>query len=178
MRDWVVGGAVIERRALVGPGGVADDATGGGDGVLLVENQRRNGTSDWTPPGGVIDPGEDLLVGLTREVREETGLEVLRWAGPLYGISAEAPDLGWRLRVEVHLAAEVAGDLSIGDDPDGIVVAADWVGASSCADRLCTSHQWVREPLLEWMIERFEAMREFRYEVLGTGVSDVRVTRW
>ena len=173
MRDWVVGGAVIERRALVGGGGAPDEP----DGVLLVENVRHNGTSDWTPPGGVIDPGEDLLVGLTREVREETGLEVLRWAGPLYEIQAEAPDLGWRLRVEVHQAAEVDGELSIGADPDGIVVAADWVGAASCADRLGTSHPWVREPLLEWMLERFDATREFRYEVLGTPVSDLRVTR-
>ena len=185
MRDWVVGGAVIERRALVGAGALAPGAVAPGgaaldgepDGVLLVENVRHNGTSDWTPPGGVIDPGEDLLVGLTREVREETGLEVIRWAGPLYEIRAEAPDLGWRLRVEVHLAAEVDGDLSIGADPDGIVVAADWVGAASCEDRLGTSHPWVREPLLEWMLERFEATREFRYEVLGTAVSDVRVTR-
>src|SRR4051794_17011427 len=112
MREWVVGGAVIERRALVGTGGAAlgdapdgaadaapdtdgpgtDAVDGGLDRVLLVENVRRNGTSDWTPPGGVIDPGEDLLAGLTREVREETGLEVLRWAGPLYEIRAEAPD--------------------------------------------------------------------------------------
>ncbi len=57
------------------------------------------------------------------------------------------------------------------------MVAADWVGATSCADRLDTSHQWVREPLLEWLLERFEVTREFRYEVLGTGMSDARVTR-
>jgi 8-oxo-dGTP diphosphatase len=72
MRDWVVGGAVIE----VGIPGLA--AVGGvTEGVLLVENRRRDGRSDWTPPGGVIDPGEDVVDGLTREVREETGLEVV-----------------------------------------------------------------------------------------------------
>ena len=47
MRDWVVGGALI----------VSDD------GVLLVQNRRRNGSHDWTPPGGVIDEGESLLDG-------------------------------------------------------------------------------------------------------------------
>ncbi len=31
---------------------------------------------DWTPPGGVIDPGETISEGLVREVREETGLVV------------------------------------------------------------------------------------------------------
>ena len=37
---------------------------------------RRNGSSDWTPPGGVIEvaDGESVLDGLTREVAEETGL--------------------------------------------------------------------------------------------------------
>ena len=42
MRDWVVGGALI----------LSDE------GVLLVQNRRRNGSHDWTPPGGVIDEGE------------------------------------------------------------------------------------------------------------------------
>ena len=74
-------------------------------------------------------------------------------------------------------ALEVEGALAIGNDPDGIVVAADWFAASSCADRLGSTNPWVREPLLEWMVERFESTREFRYEVLGTGASDVRVTR-
>ena len=40
MRDWLVAGAVIEDP----------------DRVLLVENRRRNGSTDWSPPGGVIDP--------------------------------------------------------------------------------------------------------------------------
>jgi 8-oxo-dGTP diphosphatase len=172
MRDWVVGGAVIEVGipGLPAVGGVTE-------GVLLVENRRRDGRSDWTPPGGVIDPGEAVVDGLTREVREETGLEVLSWHGPLYEIVAEAPGLGWRLRVEVHRAEAVAGDVSVGADPDGIVVAADWVGQLACADRLCDAHPWVREPLLEWMDERFDASRVFRYAVEGQVVSEASVTR-
>lgn len=156
---------------------VPDGPTSAGDGVLLVENRRHNGTSDWTPPGGVIDPGERIVDGLTREVREETGLEVLRWSGPIYGIVAEAPGLGWRLRVEVHRAVEVRGQVTVGDDPDGIVVAADWVGTQACADRLCDAHPWVREPLLEWIDERF-AEREFRYSVDGDRLTELSITRW
>ena len=81
---------------------------------------------DWSPPGGVVDEGEELRGGLTREVREETGFAVRRWRGPAYyGIEAIAPDLDWHLRVEVHRAAEVDGDLTRDplavDDPDGIV---------------------------------------------------------
>ena len=57
-RRWVVGGGLV----------VADE------GVLLVQNRRRDGRLDWSPPGGVIDTGETLLDGLTREVEEEIGL--------------------------------------------------------------------------------------------------------
>ncbi|MBA3281516.1 MAG: NUDIX hydrolase, partial [Acidimicrobiia bacterium] len=82
MREWLVAGAVIE----------------GPDGLLLVQNRRRDGRLDWSPPGGVIDPGESVIAGLTREVAEETGLVVSSWLGPIYEIDAVAPDLGWRLR--------------------------------------------------------------------------------
>jgi len=184
MRDWVVGGAVIEAGALA-PGildrHAGSPAVDGGvapaEGVLLVENLRHNGTSDWTTPGGVIDAGELVLDGLTREVREETGLEVVEWSGLLYEIVAEAPGLGWRLRVEVHRALLVTGELQIGDDPDGIVIASDWVGGRDCAQRLSGAHPWVREPLVEWMIERFDEPRTFRFDVAGDRVTDVSVTR-
>ena len=79
VREWLVGGAIIETP----------------DGVLLVRNQRRNGDLDWTPPGGVIDEGEDLLAGLAREVEEETGLVVTEWEGP----SVRDPGRGARARL-------------------------------------------------------------------------------
>lgn len=162
MRDWTVGGAVIE---------------GPGSGVLMVRNLRRNGTSDWTPPGGVIDGDEGVVTGLSREVREETGLEVLTWVGPLYTIDAVAPGLGWNLRVEVHRAVEVVGALVVGEDPDGIVVEAEWVTPGRCADRLADAHPWVREPLLEWIDERWVDHRAFRYLIEGTEPGDLRVER-
>lgn len=154
-----------------------DPAARASDAVLLVENRRHNGSTDWTPPGGVIDPGEAVLDGLTREVQEETGLEVLRWAGPVYEIVAEAPGLGWRLRVEVHRAVEVRGELSVGDDPDGIVVGAAWVATSACADRLCDAHPWVREPLLEWMGDRASTAGPFRYAIEGDRLAELSITR-
>lgn len=170
MRDWVVGGAVIET-------GASSAASTPASGVLLVENLRRGGESDWTTPGGVIDPGEDVLDGLTREVREETGLEVVRWGGLLYEIEAEAPGLGWRLRVEVHRAEEVTGELRIGDDPDGIVIGAEWVDHGRCLECLGGAHPWVREPLVEWMSERFVTRRSFRYRVEGERISELSCVR-
>ncbi|CAN5773295.1 hypothetical protein BH24ACT3_BH24ACT3_13700 [soil metagenome] len=160
MREWLVGGAVIE----------------GPEGVLLVRNRRRNGSHDWSTPGGVIDPGETLLEGLTREVAEETGLVVTGWEGPIYAISAEAPDLGWRLRVEVHRATGYEGYLVV-DDPDGIVVEARFVSPDACVTHLDACQQWVREPLSEWIADRFTERRDYGYRVLGADVATLAVHR-
>jgi 8-oxo-dGTP diphosphatase len=162
MRDWVVGGALI----------LSDD------GVLLVQNRRRNGSHDWTPPGGVIDEGESLIEGLTREVEEETGLRVTEWAGPVYEVHCEAPDMGWRLRVEAHVAVAYEGELHV-DDPDGIVVDARFVDVAVCGDMVAGGHPWVCEPLGEWLAERWAhpESRPYGFHVRGALPDEVVVTR-
>ncbi|MEJ7583197.1 MAG: NUDIX hydrolase [Acidimicrobiales bacterium] len=160
MREWLVGGGVVEGPA----------------GLLLVQNRRRNGMVDWSTPGGVIDAGESLMEGLTREVREETGLQVSDWSGPVYEVQAEAPDLGWRLRVEAHLAVDYAGDLVV-DDPDGIVVDACFTPPGGCQGRLAGAPRWVREPLTDWLTQRWVAARTYRYRVDGTDLATLGVTR-
>lgn len=149
----------------------------GSPGVLMVKNLRHGGHLDWTPPGGVIDRGEALIGGLTREVTEETGLTVRRWEGPLYLITTEAPDLGWRLQVEVHRAVEVVGCLKVGHDPDGIVVEADVVPFSECGALMGDAHPWVREPLVDWMTQRWSGTRHYGYRVLGDDPATMSIER-
>lgn len=134
MREWIVGGGLVLGDA----------------GLLLVRNRRRDGSHDWSPPGGVIEDGEALVDGLTREVAEETGVEVLAWDGPAYEVVVTAPGLGWRARVEAHVATAFRGELRV-DDPDGIVVEAAWVDPASCGQQLQGVHRWVREPLMAWL---------------------------
>lgn len=162
MREWVVGGALI----------LSDE------GVLLVENQRRNGSRDWTPPGGVIDDGESVVAGLTREVEEETGLRVTEWAGPVYEVSCEAPDLGWRLRVEAHLAVAYEGEIHI-DDPDGIVVDARFVEVDACDGLVAGNHPWVCVPFGEWLAERWSHGERppYAFHVAGADPASMVVTR-
>ena len=47
------------------------------DGRILLVNHRRMGRSYWVLPGGALNAGEALAACAAREVREETGLEVL-----------------------------------------------------------------------------------------------------
>jgi 8-oxo-dGTP diphosphatase len=160
MRQWLVGGGLI-----LGEGG-----------LLLVHNRRRNGDHDWSPPGGVIDEGETLLAGLTREVEEETGVVVSTWQGPVYEVEVEAPGLGWHLRVEAHVAVDYSGEVRV-DDPDGIVVDAEFVDPGACGDHLATCRPWVREPLGEWLAERWSRPRRFRYLIDGDDPARAVVTR-
>jgi ADP-ribose pyrophosphatase YjhB (NUDIX family) len=165
MRDWVVAGGIVLD----------------GDRLLLVQNRRRGGAFDWSPPGGVIEvgEGEDVVDGLTREVEEETGLRVTAWAGPVYEVRAEAPELGWRLRAEVHVAVAFEGELTV-DDPDGIVVDACFVPVADCAGHLEGCHPWVREPLAEWLGERWEpepAVRAYGYRLEGADPTTFAVIR-
>jgi 8-oxo-dGTP diphosphatase len=160
MRQWLVGGGLILGR----------------DGLLLVRNRRRNGELDWSPPGGVIDEGETLLAGLTREVVEETGVVVSRWRGPVYEVEVEAPDLGWHLRVEAHLAVDFAGEVRV-DDPDGIVVDVAYVDPGACGGHLEGCRPWVSEPLDAWLAERWDAPRRFRYLLEGDDPARAVVTR-
>jgi 8-oxo-dGTP diphosphatase len=160
VRDWVVGGAVIQ----------------GPEGLLLVQNRRRDGRHDWSPPGGVIDHGESIVEGLTREVLEETGLTVTEWSGPVYEIDAEAPDLGWRLRVQAWQALSWRGSLVI-DDPDGIVVDARWVPVGECGVHLAGCSPWVADPVHEWLADPWEGSRSYGYRIAGADLATMEVTR-
>lgn len=164
MRRWSVAGAILESS----------------DGMLLVENRRFDGRVDWTPPGGVIEDaeGEELLAGLTREVEEETGLCVVEWDRLLYRVEAFAPDLGWHMTAHIWRAHSWRGELTVGDDPDGIVTAALWSSEAARGELLASAQQWVGEPLLEWCRVRWDVEPEpYRYRVDGTPAVGFSVSR-
>ena len=154
MRAWLVAAGLIE----------------GPEGLLLVQNRRRDGSLDWSPPGGVIEvhEGESVRDGLTREVVEETGLLVSEWDGPVYEVEVLAESLGWTLHVEAYRASGYSGQLAL-EDPDGIVVDARWVSAREWDAHLDGAHPWVREPVTTFL-GALTATPEtrFRYRLDGT----------
>ncbi|MEO6120129.1 MAG: NUDIX hydrolase [Terriglobales bacterium] len=59
-------------RPVVGVGAVILDARK----VLLIRRGSEPLKGQWSLPGGGLETGEQLVDGLRREVREETGLEI------------------------------------------------------------------------------------------------------
>ena len=72
----------VLRRPVVG---IAAFATTPDGRVLLI---RRGDTRQWALPGGTLEWGEQLSVGITRELLEETGARVLR-LGELLGVYSD-----------------------------------------------------------------------------------------
>lgn len=158
MRRWSVGGALIRH----------------GDGLVLVGNRRRSGALEWTPPGGVIDRGETVLEGLTREVLEETGLVVASWSHRSYTVVVDAPEMGWRLGVEAWVAERVEGEVAI-DDPDGIVEQVYHASRDEAPTMLSASPQWVHIPVGAWLDGADGA--EYAFVLRGTSREQSTVER-
>ena len=89
--------------------------------VVFVQNRRRNGSLDWSTPGGVVDPGEHVLEALGREVVEETALTVAGWSPLLYTVDVDFIGRDLTLHAQVFVAQGYDGLLHI-DDPDEVVV--------------------------------------------------------
>ena len=78
------------------------------EGRILLVNHRRMGRSYWVFPGGALEGGESLAACASREVREETGLEVFP-ERLLYLVELFPPGDGGRHSVDVLFLAHLSG---------------------------------------------------------------------
>jgi mutator protein MutT len=107
-------------------------------GAVIVEAGRvllaRRGTEPmkghWTLPGGLLELGESLTDGVTREVREETGLivEAVELIELLERIHREETRIRYHYVIADYLCRVAGGQLQAASDADAVrwVERAEW----------------------------------------------------
>jgi len=120
--------------------------------LLLVQQQYPGDTlPSWWLPGGQVEPGEELLAGLQRELLEETGLTLVGTPIIAFVIQVlRVREEGIQQWLACHFACEVAGQISP-QDPDGLVLSAHWVEEQAALEHLGTDAQYDCEPLRRWL---------------------------
>jgi ADP-ribose pyrophosphatase YjhB (NUDIX family) len=119
------------------------------DDIVLVRQGAPGEELFWALPGGVVDEGELVPEGLAREVREETGLEIVLPArlAFLRQIDNRKPIqlVGWRpgagylVTVWTFEVDDWSGELRA-QDPDGFVKEARFVPATEAVELLRRTH--------------------------------------
>jgi ADP-ribose pyrophosphatase YjhB (NUDIX family) len=135
-------------RPVAGVGAIVLES----DSVLLVRRGQEPQQGLWSLPGGALELGESLSAGVTREVREETGLDVrvLQLAEVFERITTDAGGaVEYHYVVLDYLCEVVGGELAAGDDAADVV----WVRRDRLGQRRVT------KGLLP-VIERAFALRE------------------
>jgi ADP-ribose pyrophosphatase YjhB (NUDIX family) len=123
----------VTTSPILGVGAVVVDH----DRLLLVRRGRGPAQGEWSVPGGKVERGEALAEAVTRELREETGLEGV--CGPL---------LGWAERIEPdahHVILDFEVTL-VGDDQP---TAGDDAAEATWVDL----HAVVELPLVDGLAE-------------------------
>ncbi|OXM67284.1 NUDIX domain-containing protein [Amycolatopsis vastitatis] len=87
-------------------GGIAFDSRGR---LLLIRRLNEPGSGLWSLPGGRVEPGESDEVAVVRELREETGLDVI--PGTLIGTVTRGP-----YAIYDYACTVAGGVLTAGDD--------------------------------------------------------------
>lgn len=99
-----------------------------GDQFLLVEERDHGG--GWYLPAGRVEPGESLYEAALREVREESGLDVV--LDGVYRVEHTVLESGGA-RVRVLFSARPVDDREPKSQPDEHTLRAGWFTAAGAA---------------------------------------------
>jgi ADP-ribose pyrophosphatase YjhB (NUDIX family) len=102
--------------------------------VLLVQRGHEPLKGHWSLPGGLLELGESLHAGVTRELREETGLAVepVELIEVLDRIHREGERVRYHYVIADYLCRVVGGTLQAASDADAVRWAerTEWSGSN------------------------------------------------
>ena len=88
--------------------------------ILLLSSPTRNRDGAWQPVSGALDPGETVLDGTQREVREELGKDIrVRPLGAIHVVSFHYDEQVRHMIAVYYLFAYEGGSILPGDDMAG-----------------------------------------------------------
>lgn len=120
--------------------------------ILLVKQQ---GPDDliptWALPGGVVEQDEPLGEALRRELRQETGLQLLETGPVIYASETKEYETGQRTTSFVFEAQRWQGEI-VPHDPDHLILEARFMTVKSALEALSAlPWQVMREPILAYL---------------------------
>lgn len=113
-----------------------------GGELLLVRRGRGAAVGRWSVPGGRVERGETLAEAVVREVREETGLDV---------VCGEA--LGWVERISDDHHFVIVDFRAVPLDPAVPLVAGDDAAEAAWVDRGLVTELALVEGLAEFLAD-------------------------
>lgn len=129
-----------------------------GDDVLLVQQQGQGDSEPyWALPGGVGEPGELPHETMVREIREETGLEILDPGRLLYVKSSVDPSVDSSGTTFVFETDDWRGELRPAD-PDEAILDARFIAVEEALEKLRRlPWEMMREPIIAHLSGALEA---------------------
>lgn len=114
----------MKRRPLIGVGAVVFNVAGD---VLLIRRGKEPQYGRWMVPGGTLEWGETLEEAAVREVREETGIDIVIETFVEIIEAITSGDSGFHFVIMDYAAHEQSGVLAAGSD----ALDAVWVSAEA-----------------------------------------------
>lgn len=113
-----------------------------GDELLLIRRGRGAAAGEWSVPGGRVERGETLAEAVVREVREETGLDV---------VCGEA--LGWVERISDDHHFVILDFRAVALDPSAPLHAGDDAAETMWVERSAVTELRLVDGLAEFLAD-------------------------